>query len=285
MLLSISIRKIFFFLSLYIICSVGCSDPVVSGGEGSNDMTPLMLPSSNTENVLDAGMSSDPMIPDMMNSTSTAVTFGPGMSVTCQPQTESCDAIDNDCDGQVDEELSCPCSQDVTCYGGPPTSRGIGLCRDGTRSCDERGEVWEMCMDWVGPTAENCQGGQDEDCDGQVDEEDCIDFCTPGESRACYTGPAGTENVGICTGGTQMCQSNQNWGTCEGEQLPVLEICDDGIDNDCDGILDSDCYENLPDVVDEREVGVDVESRPVDFIMAIDNSGSMNDTVELVEEN
>ena len=43
---------------------------------------------------------------------------------------ETCDALDNDCDGSVDEDVICSCSEDPSCYGGPPATRGIGasLC-------------------------------------------------------------------------------------------------------------------------------------------------------------
>lgn len=208
-----------------------------------------------------------------------------GVSTQCSPTSEECDALDNDCDGLVDERLGCPCQGEGTCYGGPEISRGIGLCRDGLRACDSTGETWGMCQDWVGPQPEQCFGGEDEDCDGQVDEDNCVDVCSAGETRSCYTGPDGSAETGICRGGKQVCQGGQQWGPCEGEVLPIAEICDDGIDNDCDGLLDTDCYDDLPDVVDEREVGVDIESRPVDFIMAVDNSGSMSDTVALIEQN
>ena len=46
--------------------------------------------------------------------------------------------------------------------------------------------------------------------------------CTPGAQRACYDGPAGTENVGICQAGTQLCDSAGEWGTtCTGEVTPT----------------------------------------------------------------
>lgn len=62
--------------------------------------------------------------------------------------------------------------------------------------------------------------------------------CSPGDSRACYTGTGGTENVGPCHGGMQSCTSAGQWGDCQGEVVPAPEICTDGIDNNCNGMVD-----------------------------------------------
>ncbi|HQP34475.1 MAG TPA: IgGFc-binding protein [Polyangiaceae bacterium] len=83
---------------------------------------------------------------------------------------------------------------------------------------------------------ESCTTPGDEDCDGLVDEEgaDCV--CVPGEQSACYTGPAGTENVGPCKGGMQVCNADgKSWGECVGQVLPVAEDCTTGEDEDCSG--------------------------------------------------
>ena len=52
----------------------------------------------------------------------------------------------------------------------------------------------------------------------------------------CYSGPVGTEGVGICTGGIQHCDVQANpIGGCEGEVLPATENCISPLDDDCDG--------------------------------------------------
>lgn len=56
-----------------------------------------------------------------------------------------------------------------------------------------------------------------------------------GAEQACYSGPEGTENVGICAGGTQTCQPGGTWGDCEGEVVPGIETCASDADEDCDG--------------------------------------------------
>ncbi|MDC0666629.1 nucleotide-binding protein [Nannocystis radixulma] len=59
--------------------------------------------------------------------------------------------------------------------------------------------------------------------------------CVPGDSEACYTGPPGTEDVGLCKAGQRTCDDEGAWGPCLGEVLPQPENCDVLGDEDCDG--------------------------------------------------
>src|SRR2546430_5525648 len=51
--------------------------------------------------------------------------------------------------------------------------------------------LFRSCAGQVTPTTESCNN-IDDNCNGTVDE---------GVTQACYTGPAGTNGVGICKGG------------------------------------------------------------------------------------
>lgn len=62
-------------------------------------------------------------------------------------------------------------------------------------------------------------------------------LCTNGQTKSCYTGPAGTEGVGVCKAGTETC-SQGSWGSCIGQVLPTAETCN-GLDDDCDGQVDN----------------------------------------------
>ncbi len=202
----------------------------------------------------------------------------------CEPTGEEiCDGLDNDCDEQVDEDRACSCTGDPTCYGGPPQTRGVGACVDGMRPCD--GEFFGTCTGWTGPVEEVCDDRIDNDCDGIVDEGACREVCQPGDSRECYGGNEALAGVGICNLGQQVCNVERRWDACEGWGEPQDEICDDGLDNDCDGVVDFDCNDDRPLQEDNFVVSEQNERQPVDFIMAVDNSGSMRDTVAQVEDN
>jgi len=69
-----------------------------------------------------------------------------------------------------------------------------------------------------------------------------VTVCTDGASQQCYSGPAGTQGVGVCKNGTQKCAGGQ-WGACEGEVLPIDEVCNK-LDDNCNGQLD----ENFPPI-------------------------------------
>ena len=68
--------------------------------------------------------------------------------------------------------------------------------------------------------------------------------CTPAASEACYSGPAGTAGVGACLQGTRTCSGAGTWGPCQGEVVPALDACGNGLDEDCDGSADDSADED-----------------------------------------
>ncbi|MRG94914.1 MopE-related protein [Polyangium spumosum] len=156
--------------------------------------------------------------------------------IICEPVPEVCgDNVDNDCDGTIDNGCCTPGSTQ-SCYTGPAGTMGVGACMAGIETCNPDGLGYGPCVGEVVPGVETC-GMTDIDCNGVVgDGAGCV--CAPGTSMACYTGPAGTQNQGICVGGTATCAPDGlSYGPCAGQVLPQAEVCN-ALDDDCDGFAD-----------------------------------------------
>ena len=80
------------------------------------------------------------------------------------PLVEQCNAIDDDCDGQIDNGAPNCCAPGAT----TPCGTDEGLCQAGTQTCNAQ-HVWSVC-NGIGAQPERCDG-QDNDCDGQIDED------------------------------------------------------------------------------------------------------------------
>ena len=108
----------------------------------------------------------------------------------------------------------------------------IGSCEYGLQTCNADG-TWGVCASAVYPTAEICDG-LDNDCNGIVDDGVGCQ-CLPGSIRVCGS------NVGECRSGRQTCGADGVWASvCTGAKSPRPEVCD-GLDNNCDGVIDEGC--------------------------------------------
>jgi hypothetical protein len=157
--------------------------------------------------------------------------------------------LPQDCSPTSLNLAGCGCATPGTkqaCYTGDPKTRKVGTCADGTQTCTKLGEfsTWTNCTGAITPQKEGCPSTFDTNCNGKVGCDDpqcatnpvCSSGCTDGQTRACYDGPAETENVGSCKDGKQTCVNGKWPTTCTGEVTPTpTENCCDALDHNCNG--------------------------------------------------
>ncbi len=156
-----------------------------------------------------------------------------------EPDDVICDLRDNDCDGNIDEDVdlmgdptncgSCAFTcqfnnASETCVAGVCT---LGACDAGWFDRDgDPANGCEYACTPASPATEACNL-VDDDCDGMIDEGN------PGGGASCG------ETRGVCTAGTETCVG----GTleCVGGVRPGVEVCGPAgapTDEDCDGTVD-----------------------------------------------
>jgi cysteine-rich repeat protein len=118
--------------------------------------------------------------------------------------------------------------------GGDGQSGGAGQGGDGQGGGAGQGGDGQGGGAGQGGDGQGGAAGSGGGCNPQ-DGTGCV--CIPGTATPCYTGPAGTEGIGICQAGAQTCADDGlGYGPCNNEQLPQTEVCDAAkLDEDCDG--------------------------------------------------
>ena len=197
-----------------------------------------------------------------------------GVLQQCDPflgaNPEVCDGADNNCNGEIDENLG-----STTC--------GKGICLHTTENCVDG--VSQVCDPFLGATSESCNG-QDDNCDGSVDEGDPgggLECVVPGKQGECAKGVYHCVNGGLqcmqtvfskleaCNGLDDNCngETDEGLGTTlcgEGICQHVMENCVGGIPQVCDPLegavpescnsLDDDCNGQVDDGLGETLCGM-----------------------------
>ncbi len=157
---------------------------------------------------------------------------------------ENCiDERDNDCDGDADEASVCVADRDADEDGYCPLGRDLSDPLDG--DCTDSGEDQAVsdCDDGDDDTSpdsiEDCADRTDNDCDGLVDltDDDCKRLLDGDGDAYC---PAGhdTNGDGDCLDFDEE-RPIRDCDDDDPERRPRIgESCDDGIDNDCNDLVD-----------------------------------------------
>jgi len=133
------------------------------------------------------------------------------------------DGLDNDCDALIDCEDE-DCAEYEVCQ--PDFILGS--------------TVEPYCGDGNLDQEEECDDGNNEDGDGcsatcMIEQPLPEPECIPEDMRICDTG-----FLGICSVGNQLCDNRGFWGECIQNTTSTAEVCDNQLDDDCDGFSDCD---------------------------------------------
>lgn len=153
------------------------------------------------------------------------------------PVSETCNGFDDDCVGGVDNGVpDCDCVSGVTpdreC-GNPDGDPDEGECVAGMQECLPN-NTWGDCAGEVGPSAETCNG-EDDDCDTVID-----------EGFGVGTDCTGVGGCGIGTAGQKECRADHTGTQCDtnpnGSNSRATEEIANGSDDDCDGLVDETLF-------------------------------------------
>jgi len=169
-----------------------------------------------------------------------------GAAGTYPGATEFCDGIDTDCDGATDEDEAVDAASwyadvDGDGYGDPASTTAACSQPSGYLSapyatdCDDTDPT-------IHPGADEYCDGIDTDCDGTLDDPDALDFDTwyADVDSDGYGDPSSTSTACSQPSGYAAATAGDDCDDADATVNPGAgEYCD-GVDNDCDGMVDED---------------------------------------------
>jgi len=142
---------------------------------------------------------------------------------TVQAKPEDCNGVDDDCNNVIDDGLHRAEVCEAQGVQGECAHAGTWSCTSGAWTCSA-----------ALPSSETCDN-KDNDCDGVVDN-------VPRGAACGGTGEC--KKFNMCDGGVIKCMQVVG---------PVAEVCGDGKDNDCNGVVDNGCCTPTTEVCDGKD--------------------------------
>ncbi len=178
---------------------------------------------------------STPLVADNTDCDDNAASIHPGAD-------ETCNGLDDDCDGEVDEDvlLTFYADNDGDTYGDAESvvlacSLPAGAS-DTATDCDDNAAS-------IHPGADETCNGLDDDCDGEVDEDVLLTFYADNDG----------DGYGVSDNQVQACEAPPGYVALTGEMVfdcddgnsainPGAQETPNGLDDDCDGEVDDGVY-------------------------------------------
>jgi hypothetical protein len=149
---------------------------------------------------------------------------------------EVCDEVDNDCDGEVDEDVSTTWYPDIDGDGWGDELEAIVGCDQPSGTVAELGDCDDDDPETYPGAPERCDGA-DNDCDGEIDNDPVEVWYVDADGDG-YGNPDYSQNV--CDPGSGWVEDSTDCDDIEPEVHPGADELCNGIDDDCDELIDDD---------------------------------------------
>ena len=170
-----------------------------------------------------------------------------------QPMPEQCDGLDDNCNGATDEPGAVGC----TVYYKDADQDGFGLSDDSKCLCAPDGDYTATVGGDTDDGDASVHPGAGETCDGKDDDHNGVTDDPGAAGCTTFYQDADGDGYGNPTKSLCLCQAGQGpdytdytaqaGNDCDDDNPDVhpdiQDVCDNGVDDNCNGITDTDCHQ------------------------------------------